>query len=52
MKVKIGEYAILHGTKAALEHFSKLHPKFKFVRSEQLEAGNSKEEKNKLQRGL
>ena len=33
MKVKIGEYAILHGTKAAPEHFSKLHPKFKFVRT-------------------
>ena len=33
MKVKISEYAILHGTKAALEHFSKIHPKFKCVRT-------------------
>ena len=31
IKVKIG--AILHGTKAALEHFSNLHSKFKFVRT-------------------
>ena len=33
IKIKVGEYAFIHGTKAAIDYFTKLYPHHNFVRT-------------------
>ena len=33
IKTEVGTYALIHGTKAALERFNKIYPKYTFLRT-------------------
>ena len=48
IKNEVGEYALIHGTKSALEKFGKKYPKYTFIRT----SVNNWKKKNKKERKM